>query len=127
MSVGTQSVANLGAWQQSYFGKKGPSHTTRMFPKRAEELKAGGSIYWVIQGSVQARQVIKDLVAVKTKSGTKCRIVLEPSLIPVRPVARKPFQGWRYLKPEEAPPDLDHEAAEDDLPIRAELAELGLL
>jgi hypothetical protein len=32
--------------------------------------------------------------------------VLDPELVPVRPVPRRAFQGWRYLTAEDAPPDL---------------------
>ena len=43
---------------------------------------------------------------------------------------RRPFQGWRYLKPNEAPADLGHGRtgwAEMPPKLRQELAELGLL
>ena len=45
----------------------------------------------------------------------------------------KPFQGWRYLAPEAAPPDLDRNAPAaqglEALPqkLRAELRALGLI
>ena len=42
---------------------------------------------------------------------------------------RRAFQGWRYLKDEDAPPDLTKLSGDADLPakMRLELAELGLL
>lgn len=134
LSVGAEAVDDLARWQQTVIRRnKGTAldgythHTTRMFPKRAEELKDGGSIYWVINRQIQCRQRILDLQEVQTGEGRKCVLVLDPDLIRVRPVARGPFQGWRYLKPEDAPADLRHGADHDDLPIRTELAELGLL
>jgi hypothetical protein len=128
LSVGTETVDDLRRWQQRQAKRSGrPNHVTRMFPKRAEELKDGGSIYWVIAGQIRARQRILDLDAVSTKAGTKCKIVLDEKLVSVAPAPRGPFQGWRYLKPEDAPRDLPEGLAPDDAVIHAELAELGLL
>ncbi|GGY52434.1 DUF1489 family protein [Parvularcula lutaonensis] len=134
LCVGADRIDDLKSWQHTLLQRnKGTRlqglvhHTTRMFPKRAEELKDGGSIYWVIAGQIQVRQPIVDLQEVTTNEGRKCRIVLEPGLILVNPTVKGPFQGWRYLKPEDAPGDLGSSAEGDDLPIRAELAELGLL
>jgi hypothetical protein len=47
----------------------------------------------------------------------------------IRPVPRRAFQGWRYLKPADAPLDLPPRTEGDELPpkLRAELAALGLL
>ena len=55
--------------------------------------------------------------------------MFDPDLVLVKPVPRRAFQGWRYLKDEDAPPDLAKLAGDSDLPakMRLELAELGLL
>jgi len=134
LSVGSQAVEDLARWQQSVIRRNiGTAlegythHVTRMLPKRADDLMAGGSIYWVIARQIQCRQSIVDVQEVKTSEGRKCCLVLDPNLIRVHPAARGPFQGWRYLKPEDAPADLEQGLSAEDLPIRSELAELGLL
>ncbi|HHL43240.1 MAG TPA: DUF1489 family protein, partial [Hellea balneolensis] len=55
------------------------------------------------------------------------RIVLDFELVPVVPMPRRAFQGWRYLKPEDAPPDLSTlgEAAELPAHLRTKLVNLG--
>jgi hypothetical protein len=47
----------------------------------------------------------------------------------VLPVPRKAFQGWRYLPPGDAPPDIEAGADEAPLPPRmaAALAEIGVV
>jgi hypothetical protein len=50
--------------------------------------------------------------------------------VPVRPVPRRAFQGWRYLTADDAPADLGRgDKGLADLPpkMRRELAELGLI
>ena len=100
-------------------------------PRRADELLRGGSIYWVIKGLIQARQ---GLLAIEPQADAEGRrstlLLLEPELHRVVPTPQRAFQGWRYLKPEDAPPDLS--AAAGDLPdmppeMIAELRSLGLL
>lgn len=107
------------------------SHTTRMIPKRADELLDGGSLYWVIKGQVQARQRLLDLRTFKDADGiTRCELVLGPEVIETTLQPRRAFQGWRYLKGEDAPRDLlslDGGNADLPLELRRELAELGLL
>ncbi|MDA4847772.1 DUF1489 family protein [Hoeflea poritis] len=106
-------------------------HTTRMVPKRADELLDGGSLYWVIKGNIQVRQYIQEIRPFTDPAGiSRCRIVLEPRLIPTVWQPRRAFQGWRYLSVKDAPADL---TAGDSgilaLPpeLRRELADLGLL
>jgi hypothetical protein len=134
--VGADSVADLRDWQQSHFSalrKRGlkaeQCHTTRMIPKRRDEVLDGGSLYWVIKGSTAVRQVLADIRPFTDHDGVqRCNLVLEPALIPVAPRPRRPFQGWRYLEPKDAPPDIG-QSADGDMPegLRRELAELGLL
>ncbi|WP_137134656.1 DUF1489 family protein [Rhizobium sp. FKY42] len=107
------------------------THTTRMVPKRVEELLDGGSLYWVIKGQVTARQPLLDIVTFTGGDGIgRCNLVLGPEIIETVPQPKRPFQGWRYLTQEDAPRDLG--AIGDDVAsmpedLRRELAELGLL
>lgn len=108
-------------------------HTTRMVPKRMDELLDGGSLYWVIKGVVQARQALVDIRPFKDDEGVnRCHLVLEPTLIATRGQPRRPFQGWRYLKAEDAPADLEtlaegEGAGELHPTMRQDLMTLGLL
>lgn len=56
-----------------------------MWPKRAEEILGGGSLYWVIKGSIQCRQKIIRFDEYDSADGVqRCAIVLDPELIPRR-------------------------------------------
>lgn len=80
---------------------------TRSFPKRAGDVIGEGSLYWVIAGLLSARQTIITIEEDTYDDGSRCaRIEVEPVLIRVSPVRTKPFQGWRYLQPAAAPPDV---------------------
>jgi len=60
----------------------------------------------------------------------RCAIVLDPTLVRVEATPRRPFQGWRYLQPADAPRDLKPgRAAEDTLPpaLQMALADIGVL
>lgn len=98
---------------------------TRMTPKRAAELEDGGSLYWVIKGVVLARQPILDIATVGEGKASRCEIRLESRVIRTAPLARRPFQGWRYFE-KDVPPDLTV-AEPTDLPtdLARELRELG--
>lgn len=134
LSVGTEDVADLADWQKQPRAQTAdglPRHVTRMWPAREAEVLNGGSIYWVIKGSILCRQGIVRLDEVTGGDGIRrCAIVLDPTIVRVTPVLRRPFQGWRYLPVDEAPRDLTRaKANEDALPpaLSAALAEIGVL
>lgn len=138
LCVGVDSIEDLVDWQKGRLAelrKAGGAprlwHTTFQTPKREAELLDGGSIYWVIKGSVQVRQGIAGFEPGTKSDGSKgCRILLDPVLVPVRPVPRRAFQGWRYLDASDAPPDLgrgDKALSEMPAKLRRDLAELCLI
>lgn len=109
-----------------------PVHTTRMVPTRASEIAGRGSIYWVIKGTLLCRQSVTAITPFTDADGIgRCRLILEPAVTPVSPRPCRPFQGWRYLKPDDAPADLDARTAGGlaEMPetLRRELAGLGLI
>ncbi|EKV31344.1 hypothetical protein C882_3717 [Caenispirillum salinarum AK4] len=132
LSVGTESPETLAQWQAGVSRRLGRIvHTTRMTPRRGGEVLDGGSIYWVIKRLVRVRQRILGLHEGTDEGGRSfCAIELDPELVPVEPRSQRPFQGWRYLKPEDAPRDLPQGAAGEEPPppeMAAELRKLGLL
>lgn len=134
LSVGTESPDTLEEWQEqrAVLTQDGlPRHVTRMWPKRETEILNGGSIYWVIKGSIQARQRIVRLDEVIGSDGIRrCAIVLDPELVRTQSTLKRPFQGWRYLKPEDSPIDLPKgRASEEPLPseLASALAEIGVV
>lgn len=134
LSVGTESVEGLVAWHKTRQaqGADGlPRHITRMWPKRESEILNGGSIYWVIKGFIQCRQRILRLDEVIGGDGIRrCAIVVEPKHIRVASAPKRPFQGWRYLKPEDAPVDLSETRENEDIlppDMSAALADIGIL
>lgn len=105
-------------------------HTTRMIPRRMDELCDGGSLYWVMKRMIQCRQRLLEIRPFTDGEGiSRCHLVLEPTIVRTEWQPRRPFQGWRYLKPEDAPSDRRAVEGEDELPdhMRRELADLGLL
>jgi hypothetical protein len=101
-----------------------------MIPKRIGELLDGGSLYWVIKGNVQVRQQLLDIRPFRDGEGIeRCNLVLDRELVQTAWQPRRAFQGWRYLEPKDAPPDLAGIAGAASLPpqLRLELAQLGLL
>ena len=138
LCVGTNSIEDLAAWQRenrqckTRDGKACVYHPTFQFPKRRDELLDGGSLYWVIRGTILVRQKLVGLDDGTREDGTPCcHLVLALPLIPVRPTPRRAFQGWRYLDDEDAPPDLKggkrDQVAVMPAEMRKKLADLGLL
>ena len=134
LCVGADSVEDLTGWQESQrprWPEGRAVHVTRMWPKREAEVLAGGSLYWVIKGTILARQRIVALEKVEGADGIlRCALVLDAEVIRTEGAARRPFQGWRYLKDAETPPDLRGGFADvGQMPekMQKELRELGLL
>jgi hypothetical protein len=134
LAVGVRDLAHLADLQAARQERNPPlRHQTRNFPRRAAEVIDGGSIYWVIAGTMLARQLVRDIIEDRWDDGTRCAaIVLDPVLVPLLGRPTKAFQGWRYLSAADAPPDrplASAVAGEDELPpaLRRELQELGLL
>jgi len=132
LSVGSPSLDSLREWQAAKIAAGGELiHVTRNTPRRGAEILDRGSIYWIIKGVMCARQPIIELRPMQRSDGKPaCGIVLAPGLIAVEPVRMRIFQGWRYLEPALAPPDLPvgRDSGEAmPAPMVAELRELGLL
>src|SRR3954466_7875994 len=107
---------------------------TRNHPRRSEEVLCGGSLYWVIRGQIRARQCIVGFRSERDDKGRAyCLIEVASELIETVWRPWRPFQGWRYLSPADAPPDgiAGDEEGPDGAPIparmAAELRALGLL
>jgi hypothetical protein len=111
LAVGAGGVGDMQDWlasRQPGWPAGRSVHVTRMWPKRAAEVLDGGSLYWVIKGAILMRQRITGLEEVDEGDGiARCRIVLDLPAVRTEPAARRPFQGWRYLAPGEAPRDLN--------------------
>lgn len=133
LCVGADSVEDLADWQHSQRARWPTGraiHVTRMWPRREAEVLDGGSLYWVIKGVVLARQRILELERVTGSDGIdRCALHLDTAIIRTEPAPRRPFQGWRYLPPEDSPRDLpEGRDREEALPpdLARALADIGL-
>ncbi len=124
LAVGIRDRAHLAEVQAARARANPPlRHLTRHAPKRAAEILAGGSIYWVIAGAMSVRQRVLAVAPARRDDGSAgCAIELDPALVRVAARPVKAFQGWRYLAPEQAPPDLAAGAEGEDLPPDLALA-----
>ena len=144
MAVGIADIEELRRVRAARIREHGGSWVyTRNQPRRADAVLAGGSIYWVIRGQIRVRQRItglrseRDNPTSSARGRAYCLIEVDPLLVATLWRPWRPFQGWRYLTPADAPPDAPTgppghpdipEAAEGRLPERiiAELRALGL-
>ena len=130
LCVGCADPAELRAHHGTRLAEGKPLiHRTRHMPRRATEILAGGSLYWVFSGTVSARQTITALEPESDAEGRPyCVIHLGPDLVGTHPMPFRPFQGWRYLSPDKAPEDLGGADGEGALPyeLLQELRRLGL-
>jgi hypothetical protein len=117
-------------WWGADYGENVHVHRTRTRPRRAAEMEGVASIYWVISGVVRVRQPILRLAeAVDDQGLACCDIIMSPDMVRTVPRPKSPFQGWRYLEPRDAPPDLRAGDAEEggSAELALELARLGLI
>jgi hypothetical protein len=131
LSVGVEDFNHLRRLQRQRRKERGKSvFFTRNTPRHAEELLDGGSIYWVIKGYVRARQLLKGFTSTVNEDGQPlCVVRYDPVLVPTMLMPKRPFQGWRYLDPKDAPSDRKGADPMADLPPKMveELRALGLL
>ncbi len=137
LCVGVETVDDLVGWIEAEkahhraIGRKfQQKHTTRMIPRRMNEVLDGGSLYWVIKGNVQVRQRLTAITPFRDSQGIeRCHLELAGDLILTNWQPRRAFQGWRYLAAADAPADLASGSAIAELPpaLKLELSQLGLL
>jgi hypothetical protein len=133
MAVGVGDVDELRRFRAARLKERSASWVyTRNRPRRAEEVLAGGSIYWVIRGQIRVRQRVTGFRAERDENGRAyCLIEVDHDLVETAWRPWRPFQGWRYLSPADAPPDRPGGVAGDEAVIPAamlsELRALGLI
>jgi hypothetical protein len=117
LCVGCDDVDELLVWRESLRVAGEPwILRTRQTPKQAERLLDGGSLYRVYKGMILSRQRILAVASVGEGVARRCEITLDEMVVLTTPSPRRAFQGWRYLKPEDAPPDLPEAAGAAALP-----------
>ena len=135
--VGIDDLAAFAAHQKreavDYHGQLAVPCWTRYMPKRADEiLREGGSIYRVIKNRIVCRHRILGFEMVETEEkGKMCMIMQDAQVIKTVSTPKRPFQGWRYLKPADVPKDLGlyDPANDEEIPPEMEdvLRESGLI
>src|SRR4051794_3189621 len=101
LAVGASDIGDMMAWA----GRRGPVMHTRQTPKRAEEILDGGSLYWVVKGTVLVRMPVVAIETTGAQGHTRCQVRLGTPVL-TAPMPRRAFQGWRYLTAADAPADL---------------------
>ena len=84
----------------------------------------------LVRAPLKVRQRLLDIRPFRDEAGIRrCHLVLEPVFVLTRPQPRRPFQGWRYLYPADAPADFGDGDPTGAMPmaLRRDLVELGLL
>ncbi|MBV9996611.1 MAG: DUF1489 domain-containing protein [Caulobacteraceae bacterium] len=120
LCVGAETPDDLRTWRAARAAAGHPPVVrTRQTPKRAAEILAGGSLYWVFKGVILVRQPVQAIETIGEGAGRRCEIRVGEKMIATVPQPRRAFQGWRYLDQEDVPADLGG-AADGEVP--AELA-----
>jgi hypothetical protein len=129
LAVGVDNVDHLRRIRAERAAERGGNWVyTRNRPRRAAEVLAGGSIFWVIRGHIRVRQLVSGFRSERDANGRRyCLIEVDDELVPTWDRTWRPFQGWRYLAPEDAPADRSDTAQPPADHMLAELRALGLL
>ena len=73
LAVGIRDIEELRGWQSERNRVDSPlRHRTRNAPRRRDEVLAGGSIYWVVNGTMLVRQRLLDIIEDTRADGTPC-------------------------------------------------------
>jgi len=126
LCVGAETIEDLVEWQRTRESGDRWIMRTRQTPKRAADLMDGGSLFRVFKGVILCRQPILEVNTVGQGVTARCEVTLDPTPIRVAPTPRRAFQGWRYLDPKDAPPDLPQDTF-GDIPteLARQLREVG--
>jgi hypothetical protein len=129
LAVGVDNIDHLRRIRAERAAERGGNWVyTRNRPRRAAEVLAGGSIFWVIRGHIRVRQLVSGFRSERDTNGRRyCLIEVDDELVPTWDRTWRPFQGWRYLAPEDAPADRSDTAEPPADHMIAELRALGLL
>lgn len=126
LCVGCDTVEELLDWRRAQAPGAPWLMRTRQTPKRAVEILDGGSLYRVFKGVILCRQRVLAVDTVGEGAAARCEVTLDETPIRVAPTPRRAFQGWRYLEPKDAPPDLADEGFEDiPTELARQLREMG--
>lgn len=129
LAVGIDDIDQLRQIREARAAERGGNWVyTRNHPRRAQEVLAGGSIYWVIRGQIRVRQRVIGFHSERDDNGRRyCLIDVDAKLVATLSRTWRPFQGWRYLLPEDAPPDRSVPAQLPPDRMLADLRALGLI
>jgi hypothetical protein len=129
LAVGIDDIGHLREIRKARAAERGGNWVyTRNRPRRAREVLDGGSIYWVIRGQIRVRQRVTGLRGERDDTGRRyCLIEVDAELVPTLLRVCRPFQGWRYLSPKDAPADRSAAGEPPHDRMLAELRALGLI
>ena len=129
LAVGIEDIEHLRRIRAARAEERGGSWVhTRNYPRRAAEILAGGSIYWIIRGQIRVRQLVTGFHRERDDNGRRyCLIEVDKRLILTLSRPWRPFQGWRYLSPKDAPEDCSDAGEPPSDRLLFELRSLGLI
>lgn len=129
LCVGCDTVEELLEWREPARRRGEPwILRTKQTPRQADDVVDGGSLYRVYKGFILSRQRILAVNCIGEGQDRRCEMNLDETVVLTAPTPRRAFQGWRYLDPSDAPPDLGDVAGTEGLPpdLARRLREAGV-